>query len=353
MVENAGERAAVYLLVDTCVWLDLAAHYDNRPVLYVLEQVIGLDYALLLVPTIVLEEFERNRPRLVQEGVRGLSLALRRARDAAEKFGSKSRKRRVVDELAELDHRLVNLGDEVAEVMKRIEKLLKGGTVCELTDEIKVRAASRALDKKAPFHRGRNGMSDAILIETYASHVAEGRPGGRFAFVTHNVKDFSQIGGDARHPHPDLASLFSRVRSRYFTTLADALKCYWPQDAVDLANESLRIDLVPPRRIAAIAEVEEELNAKRWYDRFQMRADRVRKKEIKIVNSGENPPTYSDKAIDRFLWEREVAYAKRLEQKYGKKNLGPYTDFEWGMLAGKLSAIRWVMGDEWDELGTY
>jgi len=26
--------------------------------------------------------------------------------------------------------------------------------------------------------------------------------------------------------------------------------------------------------------------------------------------------------------------------------------FEWGMINGKLSALRWVMGDEWDMLDT-
>ena len=41
-----------------------------------------------------------------------------------------------------------------------------------------------------------------------------------------------------------------------------------------------------------------------------------------------------------------------MEAEYGRKNLGPYDDFEWGMLNGKLSAIRWVMGDEWDMLDT-
>jgi hypothetical protein len=41
-----------------------------------------------------------------------------------------------------------------------------------------------------------------------------------------------------------------------------------------------------------------------------------------------------------------------VEKKYGRENLGPYTKFDWGMMNGKLSALRWVMGDEWDMLDT-
>lgn len=32
------------------------------------------------------------------------------------------------------------------------------------------------------------------------------------------------------------------------------------------------------------------------------------------------------------------------------ENLGPWSDFEWGMINDKLSAIRWMLGDEWDML---
>ncbi|AYE26607.1 hypothetical protein AQ870_27535 [Burkholderia pseudomallei] len=44
--------------------------------------------------------------------------------------------------------------------------------------------------------------------------------------------------------------------------------------------------------------------------------------------------------------------AKRTEDEVGVDNLGPWLDFERGMLNGKLSALCWILGDEWDMLDT-
>jgi hypothetical protein len=51
------------------------------------------------------------------------------------------------------------------------------------------------------------------------------------------------------------------------------------------------------------------------------------------------------------IWDGMIAGMKSAEEQYPDE-LGPWTDFEWGMLSGKLSAIRWVLGDEWDMLDT-
>lgn len=55
---------------------------------------------------------------------------------------------------------------------------------------------------------------------------------------------------------------------------------------------------------------------------------------------------------DPGIWKGALKAAKKVEKKWGKKNLGPYTDFDWGMINGKLSALRWVLGEEWDMLDT-
>ena len=51
---------------------------------------------------------------------------------------------------------------------------------------------------------------------------------------------------------------------------------------------------------------------------------------------------------------REIAQAaaRATEEELGRDRLGPWSDFQWGTLNGKLSALRWVLGEDWDMLDT-
>lgn len=187
-------------------------------------------------------------------------------------------------------------------------------------------------------------------METYAEYVTQkSQKGVRFAFITHNTKDFSNPNADDRTPHPDFAPYFSKIKSLYFIKLAEAVRKIKPEMVSDVMIEEEWIE--DPRALSEILKAESELIDKLWYDRHQMRLNLIETGKIRIVNRVEDGK-YNSNEIVKDIWEGAKKAAKRVEKQHGKGNLGPYDDFEWGMLNGKLSALRWVMGYEWDFLDT-
>ena len=55
------------LLVDTCVWLDMAKDYRHQPTLAALEQLIEANEVSLILPGQAVAEFARNKDRIIKE----------------------------------------------------------------------------------------------------------------------------------------------------------------------------------------------------------------------------------------------------------------------------------------------
>ena len=340
------------MLIDTCVWLDLAKDYQQQAILNALEELIREKAVALILPRIVVDEFARNKARIIEESRRSLSGTLKRVKEAVEKFGDPKKKRIVLRQLNDVDHRLPTLGEAAVETIARIEKLFARTPIIETSDALKLRAAQRAIDKRAPFHRQRNGIDDAILIEVYADEIgAKSAVGQRFAFVTHNIKDFSLPAGNDKLPHPDIAMMFSRVKSLYFIKLGEALRRVHPAHFDDLIIEQEWHE--EPRRLTDIVDAIDELVTKVWYNRHQVRKEMIETGKITLVDKETFPvKDHMRRPIQRDIWEGALKSAAKVEKRFGLENLGAWDDFEWGMLNGKLSALRWVLGDEWDMLDT-
>jgi hypothetical protein len=80
-------------------------------------------------------------------------------------------------------------------------------------------------------------------------------------------------------------------------------------------------------------------------DEFRRNRERIAKESAKSLSTHFR---LVKNAVEKISGDDRI----KLERRYGKKNLGPWDDFEWGMVNGKLSALRWVLGDEWDMLDT-
>jgi PIN domain len=342
------------LLVDTCVWLDLAKEPSQHPVIGVVEQMVREKLIELIVPTIVVDEFRRNRERIERDSARSLSTHFKLVREAVGKVGGNERKTKaMLAHLDDVNHKIPIVGGTASQALDRIEKMLMMQTAVEPSDQARLRAVQRAMDRMAPFHRGRNSMADALLIEIYGECVSSSKTAGlRFAFVTHNKDDFSLEHGNRKLPHDNLRGLFSRIKSLYFINLVEALRRVDPSFVSETMFEySYREN---PRGLHEILEAEELLFHQVWYNRHTNLRWAVEHGKIKIVDrdmwvaKGSNNQKY----IFDTVYEGAKRSAAKTRKKHGPENFGPWTDFEWGMLNGKLSALRWVMGDEWDMLDT-
>lgn len=90
------------------------------------------------------------------------------------------------------------------------------------------------------------------------------------------------------------------------------------------------------RSIKQILKKEEEFCNKIRYNRHKCLAENI---------------LFDGEKCDPKIWEWAKKSAKKVESKYPEEELS-FDDFEWGMINGKLSALRWILWEDWDMLDT-
>lgn len=93
--------------------------------------------------------------------------------------------------------------------------------------------------------------------------------------------------------------------------------------------------LILRRNDNAIDEVRKECWEKVWWGR------NVARQQQEALNRG----SLIDSQVISILQGNPSLM--RIAEKYGQENLC-WSDYEWGLLCGRLSALRWVSGAEWE-----
>ena len=110
-----------------------------------------------------------------------------------------------------------------------------------------------------------------------------------------------------------------------------------------------------PRKLSELWEAHEKFFWQVWYNRKWNIIARVEQGDEKLVTQQEwdnATPEERRSMMVKSTWDGMLAAMKKTGKELGPDDIGPWDDFQWGMINGKLSALRWVMGDEWDMLDT-
>ena len=210
------------LLIDTSVWLDLAKDYRLSAVLTGIEELINSRTIELIMPRIVIDEFARNRDKVVERSRRSFASHIKRVREAVVEFGDEGRRESTLRGLSEVEHKIAMKGEVSRQTLERIESAMASSPALAASEAAKSRVIERALAKLAPFHRSKNSVADGLLLEMFAEAAVELET--EFFFVTHNTRDFSQHDGDRRLPHVDLEPVFASGNRHYAASIVDVIK---------------------------------------------------------------------------------------------------------------------------------
>jgi hypothetical protein len=215
----------VHLVIDTCVWLDIALDKRLAPLLDVLEHALMSNQIQVVVPDFVITELERNADSVQERTRKAFEAMVRDALDAAAVLPSDAERDDLRRLLTSVSNNLPSYQAELNTRIGRIRALMKGPQVLRhsASDRMMAAALKAGLEKKAPYHRGKNSCGDALLIQHFVTYVTTVPSGDQVVLITSNKTDFSDPN-DHRRPHADIAGIFDGTTRLFSINIAEHLR---------------------------------------------------------------------------------------------------------------------------------
>jgi hypothetical protein len=195
----SSPSATTSIIFDADVLIKLAQHPGNLAAIGAITNAVQDNTYRLVVPEPVLNAFNREKQNAAEAYWKTQRETIKKLRQLRQAFSFAEEISTFADRLTkELDAHT----SDVPKTIQATEALLQKGELVPVTDTMKVMAADRLIQHKAPAVRAQNSsVNDGIIWEV----VRERSSAGALIFVTDNYTDFS----DPTHReklHPELAS---------------------------------------------------------------------------------------------------------------------------------------------------
>lgn len=145
----------LHLLVDTSTWLDLAQRRDGQRWIVALRVLVHQKEVVLLVPSVVIDEFDRNEERIQSAMTSSIASRFKQIRQDLVTYGT-DEDAHAVEIIEDLGRHLPLVGAMTTRNFREIRELLIDGRTVEPTDAEITRVVERGLRKAAPFHSNKN-----------------------------------------------------------------------------------------------------------------------------------------------------------------------------------------------------
>lgn len=197
-----------FFLIDTNIWTALLNEDKEGYLLSALESFIKSDKLILLIPQILLEEWEKEKKKQIEQ----------RRKAYLETINNTTR--------STSQHIRQILNYELEKVKNRAEKIdyiLRSNKPIRISAKVKSDTIDRSRSGLAPFHKNKLSFNDSQLYFSVIEYLKKNRLND-FVFVTKDKNDFGNPGNENLELHKDL--IITGITTCYFTELGWAFNSF-------------------------------------------------------------------------------------------------------------------------------
>jgi hypothetical protein len=218
--------------LDTNIWINIGKGRYSHEVYSGISELVKDGKISLIIPQIVIDEWERNKYTTILEAHKtSLHDKLRNAQDLMIYLEDdiSTPLKSAINIILRSEKKILDLAKNKIDSIENLFHIPSTTIIQEseiLSNEIMVKAIRLALDKKAPFQEA-NSMADALIIVSVIDYIKKYglniRPNS-CTFITENYTDFSVNNKERKNElHSDLVEIFNEVNLKYETNIGKVI----------------------------------------------------------------------------------------------------------------------------------